>query len=73
MCKAVYKGEIKIDLFLSLESLLAYSGVSFWQEDLHLEAELQVHSDAAGSSGFSVYFRGHWCAQEWPHEWAEKG
>lgn len=30
-------------------------------------------SDAAGSSGFGVYFRGHWAAADWPGDWVSAG
>lgn len=53
--------------FLVWQSFLDfYNVVVLWREDLLLEAELQVHSDAAGSLGFGVYFHGHWRTKEWP-------
>lgn len=30
-------------------------------------------SDASGSIGFGVYFRGQWCTEVWPPEWVESG
>lgn len=48
--------------------LASFNGISFWREDLRIEAELQVMSDASGSVGLGVYFRDHWCAEEWPEE-----
>lgn len=50
-----------------------FSGVSFWCQELRLEAELQVSSDAAGSLGFGVYFQGHWSVGEWPKAWIRDG
>lgn len=50
-----------------------FNGVTFWREELRLEAELQVHSDAAGSLGLGIFFRSHWCSESWPEAWAEKG
>lgn len=65
--------QMKKDLLVWLTFLESYNGVSLGREDLLLEAELQVHSDAAGSAGFGIYFRGHWCAQEWPNDWHAAG
>lgn len=48
--------------------LASFNEFSFWRDDLRLEMELQVTSDAAGSPGFGVYFRGHWCAEDCPEE-----
>lgn len=61
------------DLLMWREFLGTFNGVSFWRDDLLLEAELQVMSDAAGSSGFGVYFRKHWCAADWPRAWVQAG
>lgn len=47
----------------------SFNGVVFGWEELRLEAELQVHSDAAGSLGFGVYFHSHWCTEMWPQDW----
>lgn len=46
-------------------------GISFWREDLRLEAELQITSDTSETVGFGVYFRNHWCAEVWPQDWRE--
>lgn len=42
----------------------SFNGVRFWHQDLCLEAELQVSSDA-GSFDFGGYFH----ASEWPQVW----
>lgn len=65
--------DTKDDLHVWLTFLSDFNGVSFWQNELRLEAELQVHSDAAGSLDFGVYFRGHCCAEDWPSQWVEMG
>lgn len=41
-----------------------FNGVTFWREE-HLEAELQVHSNAAGSLGMGFFYYGHWCEEPW--------
>lgn len=53
------RGPIRLDLEVWNLFLCSYNGVSFWREDLRLEAELQVHSDASGSLGFGIYFHRH--------------
>ena len=50
------------DLIMWKRFLDEFNGVSFWRSDISLKAEFQVHSDAAGSLGFSTYFGGRWCA-----------
>lgn len=65
--------DMKEDLSVWLIFLAEFNGVAFWRIVLCLESELQVHWDAAGSLGMEVYFQGHWCAEEWPPQWVEKG
>ncbi|XP_054843036.1 uncharacterized protein LOC129334764 isoform X1 [Eublepharis macularius] len=57
------------DLDVWSEFVEGFNGVTLWREELLLEAELQVTSDASGSTGFGVYFRRHWCAEQWPPDW----
>lgn len=56
-----------------MEFLISINGISFWREDLKLEAELQVMSDASRLVGFGVFFCGQWCAEEWPQDWLYSG
>lgn len=44
LCNRVIR-EIKRDLLVFQEFLESLNGISFWREELHLKAELQVHSD----------------------------
>ncbi|XP_077783928.1 uncharacterized protein LOC144327573 [Podarcis muralis] len=62
--------EVKIDLSIWLEFLADFNGVSLWQDTLNLHNDFQVQSDAAGSLGFGLYWKGRWCAERWPAEWA---
>lgn len=32
-----------------------------------------MQSDASGSLGFGIFFRGRWCAGVWPQSWHDKG
>lgn len=48
------------DMDVWLTFLQEFNGISFWRELKLVEADLQVHSDAAGGAGFGLYFRGHW-------------
>lgn len=54
------------DLLVWKNFLGSYNWVNFWRQELNLEAKLQVSFDAAGSFGFEVYIRGHWCLSSWP-------
>ncbi|XP_077781388.1 uncharacterized protein LOC144327059 [Podarcis muralis] len=63
---------VKADLLVWLQFLDGFNGISLWQDSLALQSDFQVHSDAAGSLGFGVYFRGQWCAQPWPPSWQAK-
>lgn len=51
-------GFMRNDMCTWLEFLLSFNGTSFWRSECVLEAKLQVHLDAAGGSGFGVYFHG---------------
>ena len=61
------------DLGLWEHFLDQFNGVSFWRSDMHLRADVQVNSDAAGALGFGIYFHGRWCAGVWPEEWHMQG
>lgn len=64
---------LRADISVWLEFLSQFNGVSMWQTPMPLEDTLQVHSDAAGSLGFGVFFDNRWCAQRWPTSWANSG
>lgn len=57
---------MKQDLEVWMCFLMSFNGIAFWQDELCLEAELQVHLNMAGSSGLKIFNRGHWCAETWP-------
>ena len=38
-----------------------------------LGADFQVQTDAAGSLGYDLYFRGCWCVGRWPVSWQTLG
>ncbi|XP_077773920.1 uncharacterized protein LOC144325210 [Podarcis muralis] len=61
--------EVRTDLSIWLEFLEEFNGVSLWQDTLNLHNDFQVHSDAAGSQGFGLFWKGRWCAMRWPLEW----
>ncbi|KAJ1184490.1 hypothetical protein NDU88_001296 [Pleurodeles waltl] len=52
--------------------LESFNGIPLqvWRE---WEWDAQLFSDAAGSSGFGLYWEGRWCAEEWPQEWKQGG
>lgn len=64
---------MRLDLEVWKRFLGKFNGVSFWREEAKLEAELRLHSDVAGASGFGVFYNKHWCAKDWPQNWVEKG
>ena len=64
---------IKQDLSIWAEFLNNYNGTSIWQTPLSPGNSLQVHSDAAGSLGFGVFYNNLWCAQRWPPDWEASG
>ena len=35
--------------------------------------DLELYTDAAGSTGFGAFFRGRWSAGPWPVSWVEAG
>lgn len=47
---------MQADLSTWLEFLHDFNGISFWQDKQMLEADLQVHSDAAGVTGSASIF-----------------
>lgn len=63
---------MKKDLQDWIHFLEEFNGVGLWREELRFEAELQVHSDAAGYLGLGIFLCGHWCAESWLDVWVEK-
>lgn len=35
--------------------------------------DLELFTDAAGSTGFGAFFKGQWCAARWPLAWQDAG
>lgn len=35
--------------------------------------DLELYTDAAGSSGFGAFFQGKWSAALWPQSWIDAG
>ncbi|XP_053159366.1 uncharacterized protein LOC128347977 isoform X1 [Hemicordylus capensis] len=64
---------VRADLAVWGTFLQQFNGVSFWRAEQLVEAELQVHSDAAGGAGFGIYFRRRWCYGRWPDGWERAG
>lgn len=65
--------DMREDVHTWLMFLSELNGVSFCQEERLLEANVQVHSDAAGVCGFGIYCHGRWCTAPWPEEWFTSG
>ncbi|KAJ1191631.1 hypothetical protein NDU88_000947 [Pleurodeles waltl] len=66
------KVAVREDLRMWVSFLESFNGIPLqvWRE---WEWEAQLFSDAAGSSGFGLYWEGRWCAEEWPKEWKQGG
>ena len=62
---------MRADLEVWASFLQHYNGVSFWRQEVRLEAQFQLSSDASGSYGFGVILKDHWCAHQWPRRWRE--
>ena len=45
-----------------------YNGVDIRRLNREESWDFQVYSDAAGGSGFGLYWQGRWCAVEWPEQ-----
>ncbi|KAJ1125403.1 hypothetical protein NDU88_003835 [Pleurodeles waltl] len=60
------------DLRMWAMFLESFNGIplTVWQE---CQWDVQLFSDAAGSTGFGLYWEGRWCAEEWPNEWKNGG
>lgn len=65
--------ELREELQLWRTLLEAYNGVSFWQQPMLLQADLQMHSDAASGASFGLFWKGKWCAEQRPWSWGDRG
>lgn len=65
--------EIKADLRMWLLFLRSFNAELLWPCSPAPNSQLQLYTDAAGSSGFGAFFQGDWCAGRWPQDWLDRG
>ncbi|KAM4017449.1 uncharacterized protein ACNLHF_007079 [Anomaloglossus baeobatrachus] len=65
--------EHRADLAVWGQFLEHYNGRSLLMEDVKDNFDLELFTDAAGSSGFGAFFQGQWCAERWPDRWVDEG
>ncbi|KAM4048868.1 LOW QUALITY PROTEIN: uncharacterized protein ACNLHF_015985 [Anomaloglossus baeobatrachus] len=65
--------EHRADLAVWGRFLEEYNGRSLLMEDAGDNFDLELFTDAAGSSGFGAFFQGQWCADRWPDKWTAEG
>lgn len=65
---------IKKDLKMWLYFFKNFNGVSVFHDRYWISnAEAELYSDSAASSGFGVYFAGRWSNAPWPSNWVISG
>ena len=61
--------ECRQDLHMWMEFLSNWNGVSlFYESDFTSSFDIQLHTDAASTAGFSVVYKTHWISEKWPAE-----
>ena len=61
--------ECKQDLFMWIEFLTNWNGVSlFYEKEFTSSCDIELYTDAASSAGFSVVYKTHWISEKWPSE-----
>lgn len=66
--------EIKLDLNMWLQFFKSCNGISVFHDRFWVSNDdVQFYTDSAGSIGFGIWFRGHWCNAQWPLEWQHNG
>lgn len=53
--------------------LESYNGRSVWMEGPVSNCDMDLVTDAAGSTGYGAFFQGQWSAEAWPDFWVEAG
>ncbi|KAJ1145549.1 hypothetical protein NDU88_011835 [Pleurodeles waltl] len=63
---------VKADLRMWGMFFKHFNGIplQYWQV---VDWDVQIFSDAAGGSGFGVYWDGKYCAESWPVSWTRGG
>ena len=52
-----------------VEFLSNWNGISlFYESDFTSSYDIQLHTDAASTAGFSVVYKTHWNGEKWPEK-----
>lgn len=65
--------EHREDLKVWYEFLTSYNGRAVWMSGPVSNFDVELVTDAAGSTGFGAYFQGRWSAEPWPQSWERAG
>ena len=61
--------ECKQGLFMWVEFFSNWNGISlFYESDFTSSYDIQLHTDAASTAGFSVVYKTHWISEKWPEK-----
>ena len=61
--------ECRQDLHMWLEFLSNWNGISlFYESEFTSSYDIQLHTDAASTAGFSVVYKTHWISEKWPEQ-----
>lgn len=53
--------------------LESFNGRAMWMSGPVSNFDLELFTDAAGSTGFGAFFQGRWSAGPWPQSWVQEG
>lgn len=66
--------EMKLDLRMWLKFFEHCNGISVFHDRFWVSNDdEQLFTDSAGSLGLGIWFKGHWCSEQWPPEWHRQG
>ena len=61
--------ECRQDLFMWMEFLSNWNGISlFYESEFTSSFDIELHTDAASTKGFSVVYKTHWISEKWPKD-----
>lgn len=65
--------EHREDLRVWKQFLESFNGRALWMSGPISNCDLELFTDAAGSTGFGAFCKRQWCAARWPLTWQEAG
>lgn len=51
------------------EFLASYNGRAVWMSGPVSNFDVELVTDAAGSTGYGAFFQGQWSVEPWPQSW----